>query len=100
MGKSKHDQIAEQIARKKHGSYNPQKGADVVTPNQVIEVEVDPATLQQGKRQLQGYRGRTPYLGVPNDLVEDAIKATQGTGIGVMDEKGNIKRRGTKRKST
>ncbi len=56
MAKSKHDKITEQIAKKRGGKYNPDKGADIVTSREAIEVEVDASKLSEGIRQLQGYR--------------------------------------------
>jgi len=93
MGLTKHNRIAKAIAEKKGVEYNKGKGADIKTPTQVIEVEVDPGKFKEGVRQLRGYR-RTRYLGVPNELVKEAIKYTKGTGVGVMNEKGKIKKRG------
>ena len=56
MPNTKHDKIAKQVAKRKGGEYNPSKGADIVTPQVVIEVEVDQGKLGEGIRQLQGYR--------------------------------------------
>lgn len=91
MGKSKHDRIAEEIAKKKGGEYNPNEGADVVTKREIIEVETDQDTLSDGIRQLQGYK-KPRYLAVPNEIVSDAIEKTKNIKVGVMDEKGNIRK--------
>jgi len=52
MAGIKHDRIAMIIAKKRGGTYNPGKGADIVKPDEVIEVEVDSNTLSHGIGQL------------------------------------------------
>lgn len=78
MSKTQHDKIAEALAKKKGVNYPPGKGADVVTPTQAIEVEVDQGKLSEGMQQLQGYR-RQRYLAVPSNPVEAAKEKTKGT---------------------
>jgi hypothetical protein len=92
MPSSEHDRIAEAIARKLRAPYNPAKGADVVSPERTVEVEIDGAGLERGIEQLQGYK-QLRYLGVPNRLVRPAIEKTKGTKIGVMNPKGNVIKR-------
>jgi len=92
MGLTKHDRIAREIADKKDTEYHSHKGVDIRTPTQAIEVEVDSATFKEGVRQLQG-TNKARYLAVPNELVKDAIDYTQGTGVGVMNAHGKIKKR-------
>ncbi len=92
MGVTKHDKIAKEIASKKGSEYHPEKGVDIRTPTQAIEVEIDAGKLKEGVRQLQGTT-KARYLAVPNDLVKEAVKYTQGTGVGVMNEHGKIKKR-------
>lgn len=92
MGVTKHDRIAKEIANRKDTEYHADKGVDIRTSNQAIEVEVDPATFKEGLRQLRGST-KSRYLAVPNELVEDAIDYTEGTGVGVMNEHGKIKKR-------
>lgn len=89
MGVTKHDKIAEKVANRHGGEYDPSKGADVVTGGKAIEVEVDPGKFSEGKRQLQGYQ-KSRYLAVPDEYVPDAKEATEGTKIGVMNERGKI----------
>lgn len=92
MGLTKHDRIAKRIAEKKVAAYNSDKGVDIRTPTQAIEVEVDSNKFKEGVRQLQG-TPKARYLAVPNDLVKEAIDYTTGTGVGVMNECGRIKKR-------
>ncbi|MBM3332746.1 hypothetical protein FJY68_13020 [candidate division WOR-3 bacterium] len=89
---TKHDRIAKEIAAKKGTVYHPDKGVDIRTPKQAIEVEVDPDKFKEGVRQLQG-TDKARYLAIPNDLVKDAKEYTKGTGVGVMNEHGTIKKR-------
>jgi hypothetical protein len=92
MGITKHDRIAKQIAEKKGTAYHSDKGVDIRTATQSIEVEVDPGTFKEGVRQLHGST-KARYLAVPNELVKEAVEYTQGTGVGVMNERGVIKKR-------
>jgi len=92
MPESEHDRIAETVAMKLRAAYNPTKGADIVSPERVVEVETDAAGLRRGIEQLQGYK-QLRYLGVPKRLVRPALQSTTGTKIGVMDQNGNIVRR-------
>ena len=92
MSETQHDRIAKAIAKKKSATYPPSKGADIVTSDEAIEVEVDEAKLSEGMQQLRGYRKRR-YLAVPKNLVEAAKETTKGTQVGVMDETGRIRKR-------
>lgn len=97
MGLTKHDKIAKEIAAKKKTEYHSDKGVDIKTPTKVIEVEVDSGKFKEGVRQLQGSR-KARYLAVPNQIVKDAIVYTKGTGVGVMNERGKIKKRASRKK--
>jgi hypothetical protein len=92
MGVTKHDRIAKEIAEKKGTVYHDDRGVDIRTQTQAIEVEVDPGKFKKGVQQLQG-TDKARYIAVPNDLVRDAIQYTEGTGVGVMNEHGRIKKR-------
>lgn len=93
MGLTKHDKIAKEIAAKKGTAYNSDKGIDIKTSTQAIEVEIDSSKFKEGVRQLQG-TNRTKYLAVPNELVKEAIEYTEDIRVGVMNEHGKIKKRG------
>lgn len=92
MGLTKHDRIAKEIAERKNTVYHPHKGVDIRSSAQAIEVEVDAGKLKEGVRQLQGST-KARYLAVPNELVKAAKDYTNGTGVGVMNEHGAIKKR-------
>lgn len=98
MESRKHKQIANKIARIKGSDYHSDKGVDVRTASQAIEIEVDPAAFGHAKKQLAGST-RTPYLAVPKPLVKEALEATSGTRFGVMDENAKIYKRGTRTQS-
>jgi len=96
MGSEEHERIAKAIARKEGTQYKPEtRGPDIVTPRRVIEVGIDPLALAQEARQVQR-SSKVRYLAGPPDFVQQAIKQLQGTGIGVMDGRGHIVRRGTR----
>ena len=92
MGITKHDRIAKEIAEKKGVEYHSDKGVDIRTSSQAIEVEVGANKLKEGVSQLQG-TNKARYLAVPNELVKEAIDYTTDTGVGVMNEHGKIKKR-------
>jgi len=91
MGLTKHDKIAKEIAAKKGVEYRSDKGIDIKTSTQAIEVEVDPGKFKEGVRQLQG-TDKARYLAVSNKIVRDAKEYTKDTGVGVMNEHGKIKK--------
>jgi len=92
MGLSKHDRSAKEIAERKGAEYHSDRGGDIRTPTQAIEVEVDANKLKEGVRQLHG-TNKARYLAVPNELVKEAIEYTKGTGVGVMNEHSKIRKR-------
>ena len=97
MSKSEHDQIAESLAKKFKTEYRKHKGIDIVTDNRVIEVETTKGGIYQGINQVK----RSPkvrYIAVNDRNIQNALKATKGTGIGVMDENGNIIKRARRKK--
>jgi len=92
MDLTKHDRIAKEIAKRKDAEYHSDRGVDIRTRIQAIEVEVDANNPKEGVRQLQGTK-KARYLAVPNELVKEAIEYTKGTGVGVMNEHGRIRKR-------
>ena len=97
MVKSKHDEIAEKLAKKFGTEYKKSKGIDIVTNDRVIEVEAKKDSLSQGKKQVQR-SSKARYLAVNEPNIKNALKATKGTGIGVMNQTGRIvKKAGRKR---
>jgi len=89
MGKTKHDQIAESLARKFSTEYKSDEGIDVVTRDRVIEVETKTSSLQQGIKQIV-HSQKARYLAVNQPNIKNALEVTEGTGIGVMGPSGRI----------
>ena len=89
MESRKHKEIATAIARLKGTEYHSDKGVDIRTNKQAIEVEVDKNSLGIAKQQLAGST-RVPYIAVPNKLIKNAVEATEGTRFGVMNERAKI----------
>lgn len=94
---SKHDEVANKLAKKFKTEYKSDKGIDLVTKDRVVEVEVKKDALAQGIKQV--IRSQKPrYLAVSKQILKNAITATQGTGIGVMNENGRIVKRASRKK--
>jgi hypothetical protein len=92
---SKHDKIANNLAKKFGTRYKTRKGIDLVTRNRVIEVETTRSGISQGIRQVEK-SDKARYLAVNDANLEAAKKATEGTGIGVMNEHGKIIKRASR----
>lgn len=97
MSKTKHDTIAEKIAEKRGTKYKSTEGPDINTSKFAVEVEINKNKLPEGIRQLQGIK-RPVYLGVPNNILKDALERTKGTTVGVMNEKGKIVKSSTRKR--
>ena len=94
---SRHDDTATRLADKDGVDYNRGKGADVIGPRRVIEVETA-ETARDGLRQLQGHRKPAYIAGVDAKAVAEALSATDGTTVGVMDSDGNIIRSSSRKR--
>lgn len=94
---TKHDEIAKKLAKKFGTDYKANKGIDIVLPERVIEVETKKAGIQQGIKQV-ARSSKARYLAVNKPNVNNALAATQGTGIGVMGETGRIIKRASRKK--
>jgi hypothetical protein len=94
---SKHDEIANKLAKKNKTEYKSDKGIDLVTPDKVIEVETKKAGLAQGIGQvIKSQKAR--YLAVNKININNALEATKNTGIGVMSETGRIVKKASRKK--
>jgi hypothetical protein len=91
-----HKATANRIAQKYETQYNEGQGADIQTSRIAIEIET-PETVSDAVRQLQGYRKPVYIAGTNQEAVEKALARTEGTTIGVMDNKGNIVKKSTRR---
>ncbi len=92
MGQSKHDQIANRIAKKEGTTYNKGQGPDVQASKRIIEVATHESDLKDSVRQLQGF-GKRRYLATTSDLLKKAQEITNGTKVGVMGPTGRIPKR-------
>jgi len=97
MAKSKHDQIAEGLAKKFGTEYKEHKGIDIVTKDRVIEVEVTKNGIYQGIDQVKR-SSKARYIAVDDSNLQNALQITKGTGIGVMDSKGEIIKKAARKK--
>lgn len=89
MESRQHKIIANAIAQIKGTEYHSDKGVDIRTKTQAIEVEIDEKMFGQAKRQLAGST-RASYIAVPNPLVKKALEVVKGTRFGVMNERARI----------
>jgi hypothetical protein len=80
---------------KKFGTEPQRKGADIQTNNLAIEVEPE-KTINQAIMQLQGYKKPVYIAGVNQKAVEKALEATEGTTVGVMNNRGKIIKRSSR----
>ena len=94
---SKHDEIAEKLAKKFKTEYKSDEGIDLVTKNKVIEVETKKDRLPQDIKQV--IKSSKPrYLAVNKININNALEATGGTGGGVMSETGRIIKKASRKK--
>ena len=91
-----HKQTAKRLAQKFKTTYNSGQGVDIKTSSKTIEVETV-NTVNDAKRQLQGHKGSVYIAGADNSATTAALKAAKGTTIGVMDSKGKILKRSTRK---
>jgi len=94
---SKHDEIANKLAKKFKTEYKSDKGIDLVTPDKVIEVETKKASLSQGIGQVVKSQ-KARYLAVNKINIDNALEATKGTGVGVMGEAGRIIKKASRKR--
>lgn len=94
---SKHDRVASRIAGQQGTDYNRGKGPDVIASKRVIEVETE-NTIQDGFRQLQGFKKPVYIAGADGAATKKALEKTQGTTVGVMDPNGHVLRRSSRKR--
>lgn len=94
---SKHDEIANKLAKKFKTEYKSDKGIDLVLSDRVIEIETKKAGIAQGIKQVEK-SSKPRYLAVNNVNIKNALEATTNTGIGVMKETGSIIKKASRKK--
>lgn len=93
---TKHDEIANKLAKKFGIEYKSDKGIDLVLPNKVIEVETKKSGIIQGIKQVEK-SSKARYLAVNKQNISNALDATGGTGIGVMNPYGKIVKKASRK---
>ena len=94
---SKHDEIANKLAKKFNTEYKSDKGIDLVLKDKVIEVETKKNSLSQGIGQVVKSQ-KARYLAVNKININNALETTKNTGIGVMSETGRIVKKASRKK--
>ena len=92
-----HDKTALRIAKKQGAKYNPGQGPDIKTSQRVIEVE-SAGTMGDAMRQLRGFQKPAYIAGKDSAATKAALKATEGTTVGVMSPSGKVLKRSTRRR--
>jgi hypothetical protein len=92
-----HKTAANRIAKKYGTEYDDGEGVDIKSKGATIEVET-PETVAAAPGQLRGYRGPVFIAGTNKEAVDSALEVTKRTTIGVMDSRGNIIKRSTRKK--
>ena len=94
---TKHDKTAVRIAKKEGATYNTGQGPDIKTSRRVIEVE-SAGTMSDAMRQLRGFEKPAYIAGKDPAATKAALKATEGTTVGVMSPGGKVLKRSTRRR--
>ncbi len=86
-----HTATAHRIAKMFDTDFNEGPGFDIQTDSVTVEVETT-ATMLDANRRLADLPGRV-YIAMTNkDGVTEALQATEGSRVGIMDPHGNIVR--------
>ena len=94
---TKHDKTAHRIAKKEGAKYNTGQGPDITTSQRAIEVE-SAATMHDAMRQLRGFQKPVYIAGKDPSATKAALKAVEGTTVGVMSHTGKVLKRSTRRR--
>lgn len=97
MAKSRHDAAVDRIAKRRGGRHK-RKGVDIRHKDYAIEVAIGDSDLYQSLGQLQSSRKKKKYISIPSRKVKKTRRLTKGTGIGVMNLLGDIKKRARRKK--
>ena len=92
-----HDRAAKRIAQKIGGKYVPSKSPDVKAPQVRVEVKSKAAEIPKALRQIGGGTGRA-YMALPAKELATAKERLQGLKTGLMDHKGTIVKRSTRKR--
>lgn len=95
MGKSKHDRVAERLAKKEGVKYNRGQGADIQSSRRIIEVETV-NTIGDAAKQLAGYKKPVYVAGTDAQATKKALQYYKNTTIGVTNSRGQRLKRSTR----
>ena len=95
MAQSKHDKVAERIARQQGTTYNAGPGSDVQNSRRVIEIET-PNTIGEAGKQLQGFRKPVYVAVTESSAIRKAVQRYENTTIGIMGPSGKIVKRSSR----
>lgn len=91
-----HDEIANRLA-KKFRTRHRRKGGDIVSKDKAVEVAVTRGDMHASVGQLKRSRARKKYMAVPAPMIPDARRLLKGSGIGIMNARGRIRKRSRKK---
>lgn len=94
---NKHDITASRIAKKQRARYIPGPGPDINSSRRAIAVETK-RTIPDGVRHLRGFRKPVYIAGVDAAATKKALEAVGGTTVGVMNSRGEVLKRSTRRR--
>ena len=92
---AEHDAIADRLAKKFRAKHY-RTGFDVRKHDLVIEVALSEQQIRESVKKLKGSKVKRRYVAVRHEEIDKATKLARGTGVGVMNMLGEIRKR-TKR---
>jgi len=87
-----HDRAARRIANMLGGDYDSKRSPDVISKDSRVEVKTYAAEIPKALDQL-GRSAKKKYVALPAGEHEDAKRQLEGTGVGLMDWNGNVRKR-------
>ena len=87
-----HDKVAEQIAKRLHGTYDPTKSPDVRGYRGRAEIKSSASEIPKALCQLSGSGGPV-YVVLPKREHKQALERLLGLKTGLMDCRGNVIKR-------
>ena len=89
----KHEQVAQRLARKLGTEYDPKRSPDIRAKNVRIEVKSEACEIPKAIEQLGGGQLKKKYVCLPKNEHENAKRLLKGSGIGLLDYRGNCTKR-------
>ena len=88
-----HDRAAKSVAKRFGGKYDPKRSPDVKAPGRRIEVKSYATEIPKALKQLGNGSATKKYVVLPKPEHGEAKRRLKGTGVGLVDYKGNIVKR-------